>query len=341
MGVNITKLIKSKQIEMKDLANRKIAVDALNTIYQFVSIISDRFTGEPLRDSKGRVTSHLSGLFYRNFNLLKAGVQPIYVFDGKPPEFKKATTDARKVVRAAAEKKWKDAVEKGDAEKVKLYAQGATRVTTEMLDEAKTLLKSMGIACVQAPSEGEAQCAHLCREGLVYASASQDMDSLMFGAPKLVRNLNVTGRRKVPRKEKYIEVKPEFIELSSALKQLGIDHDQLIILGILTGTDYNPGGIKGIGPKTAIKLAREHKTLDSVMKNVEWPFKISAEKIFDFFKNPPVEKTKIPKEKFQPEKIMDILEDHDFSRERAEKTINTYLEENKTGKQAGLGSFLK
>lgn len=342
MGVDISKLIESRHIEQKDIANRKIAVDALNTIYQFVSIIRDRFTGEPLKDSKGQVTSHLSGLFYRNFNLLRAGILPIYVFDGEPPDFKKETSETRRAVREEAERKWKEAVKRGEIEKVKLYAQGASRVTDEMLVDSKKLLKAMGIPCIQAPSEGEAQCAYFCKKGDAYATASQDYDSLIFGSPRLIKNLNITGRRKVPRKEKYILIKPELIELKSALKQLGINQEQLIILGILIGTDYNPGGVKGIGPKNALKLVKEYKTLEDVLKQVDWTFRVKAEEIFNFIKNPPVEKISIPEEKMQPEKIIEILvEEHDFSKERVEKTINAYLEESKRRKQTGLGSFLR
>ncbi len=161
----------------------------------------------------------------------------------------------------------------------------------------------------------------------------------MFGAPRLVRNLAITGRRKVPRKEKYTEVKPELVELGKVLEELGISQDQLIILGILVGTDYNPGGVKGVGPKTALKLVRESKTLEGVLEEVEWEFKIPAHEIFNFFKNPPVEKAEIRQEKFQPEKIKELLcEEHSFSEER----INSALERlKKTGAGKGQAKLEK
>lgn len=340
MGVSLTELVTARQIEIEDLAGKKIAIDAYNWLYQFLSIIRDRFTGECLRDSKGRVTSHLSGLFYRTAKLLENGAEPIFVFDGKPPAFKKITTDARSRVREEARKKWKEAVERKDVEAVRRYSQQTARLTPDMVEESKRLLSFMGVPSVQAPSEAEAQAAFLVRNNQAWSAGSQDWDSLMFGAPRLVRNLTITGRRKVPRKEKYIEVKPELVELGKVLKELGISQDQLIMLGILVGTDYNPGGIKGIGPKTALKLVKENKTPDAVLSRVEWEAETKPEEILDFFKNPPVEKTEIRQEKFQPEKLKELLcEEHDFLGERISSALEK-LEKSGAGKgQARLESF--
>src|SRR3989344_9104555 len=130
MGVNLSSLIPVKQIEFFDLANKTIAVDAFNTMFQFISVIRDKFTGEPLRDSKGNITSHLSGLFYRTARLMENGAEVIYVFDGKPPEFKRKTIQEREKIREEARKKWIEAVERG--EEAKKYAQGASSLTGEM-----------------------------------------------------------------------------------------------------------------------------------------------------------------------------------------------------------------
>ncbi len=342
MGISLREIVPGRELELEELSGRKLAVDAYNILYQFLSSIRDRFTGEPLKDSRGRVTSHLSGLFYRNANLIGKGIKLVYVFDGKPPEFKRETSEARREVRRKAEVKWKEAVKKGDVEAVKRYSQQASRLTDEMVEEAKKLLGTMGIPVVQAPSEGEAQCSWLCRKGLVYATASQDFDSLAFGSPRLVRNINITGRRKVPGKEKYITIMPEIIELEDALKSLGISRDQLIILGILTGTDYNPGGIKGIGPKTALKMVRENRTLDGVLKQVKWEFRTPAREIFDFFKKPPVKETEIGKARFDPEKLREILvEEHDFSRERFDSVMKKLQESEEAKKQTGLERFMR
>jgi flap endonuclease-1 len=341
MGVSLSALVKGEEIDFEYLKHKKIGIDAYNTLYQFISIIRDRFTGEPLRDSKGRVTSHLSGIFYRVSKMLEVGIQPIFIFDGKPPEFKRRTQEDRSRVRREAEEKWKAALEKGDTEKVRLYSQGASRLTAEMIADAKQLLDYMGIPWVQAPSEGEAQAAYFVNKGDVWASGSQDWDSLLFGAKRMVKNLAISGRRKVPRKEKYIEVKPEIIRVEDVLKDLGIGQDQLITLGILIGTDYNPGGVKGIGPKTALKLVKEEKTLEKVMEKVEWNFDITPEKIFNFFKTPPAEDIEIKGSSFSPEKTLEFLsEEHDFSRERIESTIKKLEKSKGEQKQTGLGKFI-
>jgi len=346
MGVNLTDIVKSaKHVEFSDLSGKCIAIDAFNTMYQFLSIIRDRFTGEPLRDSKGMVTSHLSGIFYRTARMLEHKIEPIYVFDGKPPSFKKHTTEARNKVREEARKKWKDAVEKKDYEAVRRYSQQAVKLTDDMIVEAKRLLDTMGIPWVQAPSEGEAQAAAMVQAGLAWSTGSQDWDSLLFATPRFVKNLTITGRRKVPRKEKYIEIVPELIELDSVLKELGISQDQLIVLGILVGTDYDPGGIKGIGPKKALDLVKQHKDspLESALKGLEWEHEASPEDIFKFFKSPPVDHIKaedIEQGKLDTAKLKSVMcDEHEFSEDRMESTLKKLEKAGVGSGQSKLASF--
>ncbi|MEM7822725.1 MAG: flap endonuclease-1 [Candidatus Aenigmatarchaeota archaeon] len=337
MGVNLGELVSGQNIELEQLNGKTIAIDAFNSLYQFLSIIRDRFTGEPLRDSKGRITSHLSGLFYRTARLIEAGIRPVYVFDGEPPVFKAATAEARQRAREEAERLWKEAIEAGDVEKIRLYAQAATRLTDEMIDDAKSLLTAMGIPWIQAPSEGEAQAAWMVNNGLAWAVGSQDWDCLLFGAERLVRNLTITGRRKLPKKEKWIDIKPEIVELKDVLHALGIDRKRLIALGILTGTDYNPGGIKGIGPKTALKLVKE-RDIKQIIAERGWPFDVAFDEIFDFFINPPVEKVEIPKTRFDEIAVKKIMvEEHDFSEERIDSVISKLKE---VRQKPGLGRWL-
>ncbi len=183
MGLSLGDLPK-REVDLEELQRKKIAVDAYNTIHQFLSIIRQR-DGTPLKDSKGRVTSHLSGLFYRITNVLEAGVLPAFVFDGKPPKWKMKTREKRKERKQAAQKKWEEPTKEGDKKKAKKYAQRTSRITPEILDSSKKLIEAMGMPWIQAPSEGEAQAAFMNREGDVYATASQDADSLLFGTPIL------------------------------------------------------------------------------------------------------------------------------------------------------------
>jgi len=340
MGVQLSGIIPAKEVELVELSGRKIAVDAYNTIYQFLSIIRDRMTGELLKDSHGRVTSYLSGLLYRTSNLIETGIKPVFVFDGEPPAFKKRTVEARRNARNDAEIKWKEAVERGE-EAIK-YAQASSRITEEMILSSKKLLEIMGIPWVQAKSEGEMQCAHMCKKGDVWASASQDYDSVLVGSPKLIRNLSISGRRKIPKKEEYMEIKPEIIELDKVLQELGITKEQLVIVGILTGTDYAEG-VKGVGPKTALKLVAQHKTLKKILENVEWKDQVPAEDIYDFFLNPPVfDNYSLEWKQVDSEKLLKFMvEEHDFSRERVEKVIERLQQSFTAGRQASLKGWFE
>lgn len=340
MGVDISKLVEVEGDRLDSFKGRKIGIDALNVLYQFLSTIRQP-TGEPLKDSEGRVTSHLSGLFYRTARLVENEIKPCYVFDGEPPEFKSSVNEKRRKKRKEAKEKYEKALKEGDKDEAQKYAQQSARVQDEMIDQSKELLDVMGIPWVQAPSEGEAQAAYMSSKKDVWAVGSQDFDSLLFGAPVLLRNLTMTGKRKLPDKEKYVKVQPERIRLEKTLKKLNINHDQFIILGILVGTDYNPGGVSNIGPKTALKKVKEHGNLRSVRENIDWKFDNSMEDIFNFFKKPPKEGDydldwREPSE----EKIKHFLCDkHDFSEDRIQKSMNRLKKASESGTQSRLDSF--
>lgn len=340
IGVKISEIVPKEEIALESLSGKTLAFDAFNTLYQFLTIIRQA-DGTPLMDSYGNVTSHLSGIFYRSLNLMQLGIKIVYVFDGPRPEFKRDTVEARLAAKRQAEKKREDAFERGDIIEARRQAQMATRLTAEMIDEAKELLSALGIPVIQAPSEGEAQAAFMAKKHDAYASVSQDMDSLLFGAPLLLRNLNITGRRKIPGTNIYRDIVPEIIRLDKTLSELGITQEQLISLGILVGTDYNPGGIPGIGPKKALKLVKEHRDFDKIMAQVKWEFDVSARDIFEFFKNPPVAgEYSLAAPPLNREKILEVLVDkHGFSRERVESMFAKLDEAAKKRKQTTLLGF--
>jgi len=340
VGVQLSELVVKKKIEIASLSGKRVAIDAYNTIYQFLSIIRQR-DGTPLMDNKGRVTSHLSGLFYRTARLLEAGVKPVYVFDGKPPKLKRRTIEERAGVRANARERWQKAKAAGDMEGARKYAQASSRLTREMVDEGKILLKAMGVPCVDAPSEGEAQAAWMAHEKKVELCSSQDYDSLLFGAPQLARNITVSGRRKLPGKSIYVEVEPELIDLEESLKELGIGRKQLIWIGILVGTDFNEG-VKGIGPKKALKIVKDAGSLEEAVEASKGEFEVEPAEVEKFFLSPPVDKNvKVEFGKPDRKEMMEFLcKEHDFSENRIAGTADAIVKKaNEKGQQTGLGKW--
>ncbi len=326
MGVNLREIIPAEAkrvIEVKHLAGNVIAIDAYNALYQFLTAIRQP-DGTPLMDREGRITSHLSGLFYRTINLVEDGVKPVYVFDGKTPEMKKREVEERLKRKMEAAEKYRRAVEVGDVEEARKFAMMAARLSSDMVEESKELLDAMGIPWVQAPAEGEAQAAYMARVGDAWAAGSQDYDSLLFGAPRLVRNITITGRRKLPGKDQYVEVRPEVIELDALLRELSLTREKLIVLAILLGTDYNPGGVKGYGPKTALRVVRgvddPVKVLKSVRQDYEPDYLV---KIYEYFLKPPVSSEySIKFSRPDEAKIRDILvARHDFNPERVDRAL--------------------
>ena len=321
-------LLERENIEIKELSGSWIAVDAFNTLYQFLSIIRQK-DGTPLKDGSGRTTSHLSGILYRMTNLLEAGAKVVFVFDGEPPRFKRGTLNQRAETRSRAQEMWERAREEGlDGFK---YAQAASRLDDDMVADSKRLLEAMGVPIVQAPSEGEAQAAFMAIRSDVDLVGSQDYDALLFGAPKVVRNMAITGKRKLPGKNVYVDVMPEIVSLDEELSRLGIERRQLVEIGIMCGTDYNEG-LKRVGPKTALKLIKEHGTLERVLEARGETIEEAAG-IRELFLHPPVTKEyEIEMKRPDAEKVMAFLcDERDFSQERVEKAVKRLEEAMKVG----------
>ena len=323
LGVNLRSLVPKTVVRLEDLSGKSIAIDAYNALYQFLAIIRQP-DGTPLKDSTGKVTSHLSGLLYRTSNLVEMGIKPIYVFDGVPPVLKAVEIQRRRQVKVEAAVRYEHAIAKGEIAEARMYAQAATSLKDYMEEDSKKLLTLMGLPWVQAPSEGEAQAAHMTKRGDSDYCGSQDYDSLLFGAPKLIRNITISGRRKLPSKNIYVEVVPEVVDLNNVLKECGITYEQLIDVGILIGTDFNPDGIKGLGPKTALKLIKEHGTLENALphiKNAEFP--AEPQRIREIFLQPKV-RDDYTLEFTEPnvDGIVDFLvRQKDFSEDRVRKAV--------------------
>ncbi len=263
MGLDLKQLVHRERASLEAFSSRTVAIDAYNALYQFLTTIRG-IDGSPLADDQGRVTSHLAGLLNRSVNLLSLGIRPVFVFDGKPPSLKSAEIERRRRAKKAAAARYERAVSAGDAEGARKYAQQTTAIGDSMVGESKRLLSLLGIPCVDAPAEGEATAAHMTATGHAFAAASQDYDSVLFGAKKLVRNFTTSGRRKLPGRNAYVSVEPETIDSARTLEALGLTREQLVDVGILIGTDFNPDGFPRIGPKTALKLVREHSRLEDI-----------------------------------------------------------------------------
>ncbi len=331
MGVDLGDIFERKEIELSDLKGKIIAIDAFNTLYQFLSIIRQR-DGTPLIDSHGEITSHLSGFLYRTTNLIEEGIKPVFVFDGEAPQFKNATIEERKKIRTEALEKWEMEKAQGGEDVLK-YAQASSHIKGNMVEDAKKLIGFMGVPVVQAPSEGEAQAAFMVRNKDAYAVGSQDYDSLLFGASLVVRNLAVTGKKKLPGKGVYVDVKAEIIDLENGLIKLGISQEQLVDIALLVGTDYNEG-IKGIGPKKALKSIRKHRSIEGVLADINADIKHLGE-IKALFLNPIVTQDYDIKWKKPDAKAITkfLCEGHDFSEARVTKAVERLLEASDEGQQ--------
>ncbi|PYR69873.1 MAG: flap endonuclease-1 [Acidobacteria bacterium] len=287
MGVLLTPIVVKNTIELADLRGRRLAVDAHGELYQFLALIRLP-DGTPLKDAQGRITSHLSGLFYRTTRLIAdIGLELAFVFDGRPPAEKMSEIARRRAVRERYEEEAAAARQAGDLARAYSKSTMTSRLTADMIADAKELLRLMGLPIVEAPSEAEAQAAHMARRGDAWAAASKDYDALLFGAPRLVRFLTLSGREFLPSQGTFRPITPELIDLQRMLDALEIARPQLIDLGLLVGTDFHPG-VKGIGPKKALALVKRHGAIEQMPAEVRDAFGPDLDRIRQIYIQPDV-----------------------------------------------------
>lgn len=349
MSVDLGKLVVKRGITLDELNGKVVAIDAYNVLYQFLTTIRQP-DGTPLMDGEGNVTSHLSGLFYRTIDLVDHGARPIYVFDGMPSVLKQKALEARTRRRVAAYAAWQEARREGNVEEAGRQAQKSTTVNKAIVSSAKELLGRMGVYCVSAPSEGEAQASVMCRHGTVDMVASQDYDTLLLGAPLIARNVTISGKRKLPNKDIYIEVKPEIVDLHDTLKALGVSQKQLVWIGVMLGTDFNEG-VRGIGPKTALKLAKAARGIDDITKVVrekyKQEFEVDVREVAAMFEKPEVKD--VPKRevaeglKLKPDRegiVRFMCGEHGFSEDRIGKYADKLVKIRGSARQQGMDGWL-
>ncbi|OXV11969.1 hypothetical protein Egran_00271 [Elaphomyces granulatus] len=317
--------------------------DASMSLYSF--LIAVRSDGQQLTNETGDTTSHLMGMFYRTLRIVENGIKPVYVFDGAPPKLKSGELAKRTARKAEATEAHEEAKETGTAEEVEKFSRRTVRVTREHNAECKKLLKLMGVPYIDAPTEAEAQCAVLARAGKVYAAASEDMDTLCFETPILLRHLTFSEQRKEPIQE---------IHLDRALEGLNMDRKQFIDLCILLGCDYLES-IPKVGPNTALKLIREHGTLEKVVEYIEkdpkkkytvpedWPYQEARE----LFSHPDVRDANDAACEFKWENpdiegLVDFLVmEKGFSEDRVRNAAARLQKNLKTAQQSRLEGFFK
>jgi len=334
MGIQLSSIIPKKEISFDDLFGKKIAVDSSNMLFQFISSIRQR-DGNPLMDSNGHVTSHLVGIFSRITNLMSRKIKICFVFDGKPPDIKFKVKQEREYRKQLAEERLEEAEEESEILK---YSKQSSRLTSDIIEESKELISALGLPYLQAPSEAEAQASYLCKNKDVDFVASSDFDCLIYQAPRLLTNLTLSQRKKLPSGD-TVKISPYVIELQDVLKTLSINNEQLLILSILIGTDYNPKGILGIGPKKALKLVKECKDYNKLFSDLNADF--DWKEVYNTFKNMPVDKKyKLTWKPIEYDKIIELLvEKHDFNPERVEKVVSSLTKTRKQQDQKTLGDF--
>lgn len=326
LGVKLAPLVTPQVLTLEALRGRSFAVDAANQLHQFLALIRTP-DGVPLKDREGRVTSHLVGLLYRTTRLItEYDLKLIFVFDGKPPDLKSDEIEKRREQRSRAEQEYQEAIVKGDMKTAWSKAVATGRLTRTMAEEAQQVLTYLGIPYVQAPGEGEAQAAYMVQRGDAWATASRDFDTLLFGTPRLLRYLTLTGRKRLPSKGTSVPLQPELIDLNKFLSEYNISREQLVDMALLIGTDFNTG-VPQIGPKTALKLIVENNTLDNLPSKILEQLPPNYHKIRRIFLDHPIsdEYDIVPKPIDKDGLIQFLCHERGFSEARVTNVVDRLL----------------
>ncbi len=343
MGIAISPLIKSEPVSLEDLTGKIIIIDAMNMLYQFVTTIRQH-DGTPLKDSHGNITSHLTGLFSRCTRLMQKGIKLVFVFDGKMPLLKAQERARRETLKTKAIEALKEATDSNDVDAMKKYSTQSTRVSSEMIAESKELLNALGIPFVEAPSEGEAQASYMVNKGDGDFVGSQDFDCLIYNGPRMIKNLSLSSRRKKINALTYKTITPEILDLSSVLKDLKITLPQLRALSMIIGTDFNVGGIKGLGPRKGLSLVKEYgEDFDRLFTDIKWDdfFEVSWKEVFDLISNMPhTDDYSLEWNEIDEKALHSLLvEKHDFSETRISNAIEELNKARLKSRQTSLGRF--
>jgi len=310
-------------------------------LYQFLSLIRTP-EGISLKDREGRTTSHLGGLLFRSTRLmLDYDVRFVFVFDGQPHPFKANVLAERRAVREKARAEWGEALRRHDFQTAWSKAVVMSKLDETMILDAKRLLSCMGLPYVEAPGEGEAQAALMASRGDVWAANSRDYDTLLFGSPRLVRYLTVSGQEFLPSKRISRPLKPELVELSSFLGHHGITREQFVDLAIVAGTDFNEG-IRGIGPKTALKLIKRHGVLENFPQNLEEKLPHDLEILRNIFLRPNVRMDYSTSQRpMNEEALLSFLcDERGFARERVQIAVDRMKAISRRRSELGLRHWL-
>mmetsp|Transcript_36891 Transcript_36891/g.41201 ORF Transcript_36891/g.41201 Transcript_36891/m.41201 type:complete len:433 (-) Transcript_36891:869-2167(-) len=253
-----------REVDFKSLHGRKVAIDASMAIYQFLIAVRSGGPNQQavmLTNSDGETTSHIQGLFNRTNRFLTEGMKPVFVFDGKAPSMKSGELAKRREKRKKAEEELKKAVDDENVEEMDKHSKRLARAGRKENEDCKRLLQLMGVPVIVAPMEAEAECAALCKAGLVYATGTEDMDALTFATPILIRKLTFANQTAKGAKIQQMNYK-------KAIEGLNLTHEQFVDLCILLGCDYCDT-IRGIGPKTALKLIRQHGSIEKIITSLK------------------------------------------------------------------------
>ncbi|MFT7615372.1 MAG: flap endonuclease-1 [Candidatus Woesearchaeota archaeon] len=341
MGVSLTQFVSGRPLKLEELKGKIIVIDTFNFLYQFLSSLRGP-DGNLLTTTDGRVTSHLVGLLSRSTKLMQLGIKCAFVFDGEAPALKEKERMRRRKIKEEAQVAYDQAVAEENVEDMRKFATRTTKLTPEMVEDAKKLVEALGLPMIQAPSEGEAQAAHMVKVGDADFVVSQDTDALLFGAPRVIKNLSILGKKKKLNKLSNVLVEPELVTLEEVVNALGIDREKLIILSMLVGTDFNVGGIKGIGPKRALALVKQHDDYNQLFLEVNWGdhFDYDWHDVFELFTDMPFEKDyNLTWKPVNAPLLTELLSSYEFSQQRIDGALEKLEKATDSLAQKGLGDF--
>ena len=272
-NADLRDLASIREVAFEELEGSVVAVDAHNWLYRYLTTTVKWTNDDAYTTADGTEVANLIGVVQGLPKFFEHDLTPVMVFDGDVTDLKADEVADRREKRERAEERQAAAAERGDAVEAARLSARTQRLTDTIQETTRELFALLDVPVVEAPAEGEAQCAHMAATGSVDHAGSEDYDTLLFGAPTTLRQLTSKGD-------------PELMDLEATLTDLELDREGLVDVAMLCGTDFNEG-VRGIGPKTAVSAVREHGDLWAVLEARDASIP-NAEAVREFFLDPPV-----------------------------------------------------
>ena len=291
---------------INDYKNKTLGIDFNLMLYKM--ILSIRMNGYDIKNDDIIVT-HIHALLLKMKGFIKHNITPVFVFDGMAPKIKSSTLNQRKEFQNFMQQKYYKAITQDEKKK---YYFMKSKINYDEIMDCMNLIKLFGYTVIESLEEADSQLADLIKKQKIDYVVTDDMDILVFGGTKIIKNFTIVDKKKM-----------QEIDLDILKKDAKLTQSQLVDLSILLGCDYCPT-IKGVGLVGSYKLLKQYGSLSEILEHEDLKLPQDYIKAKSYFTDSPVidSKTiKINKLSINKKGLIDFLKKFDYKDKYIEELL--------------------